>query len=471
MTQQRPPHARIDLKARLEIEQLRHIAAGGRVAVKVAPLWAIANAVSYSGLVPVLGVVPQAQAITYAVAVCVWSLAAHILIRHFEADRNIATTWKRWSHLFCVNFALGSVIWGLTYFLLWVPGNPVNNQSIHLGVIATSMTYLPLYSSHWRVLLAVQLPSLVLSAIRFGTGGGELDEYILSTLLPFSAIVLLLCRMEHNKIKDSLELSFRSERLAKELAGARDEALRQRYDAQAASQAKSSFLANMSHELRTPLNAIIGFSDMIRSEYVGPVGSRYIDYARDIHDSGQHLLALINDILDISKIEAGRLEIELTPVDPYDAITSALRLTQARAHEKGHAFDVRIEQRCPNVMADPRALKQILVNLLSNAVKFTPKGGRITLEARCLGEAIEFTVSDTGRGIPEEHLARIFEPFEQVDNRYDRSEGGTGLGLALVKGLVELHKGKFEIDSRVDQGTTVRVLLSAQRSSKSAAAA
>jgi two-component system cell cycle sensor histidine kinase PleC len=267
--------------------------------------------------------------------------------------------------------------------------------------------------------------------------------------------------MEHLKIRHSLEISFRSERLAQELVRARDEALRQRYDAQAASQAKSAFLANMSHELRTPLNAIIGFSDMIRSEYLGPVGStRYIDYARDIHDSGQHLLALINDILDISKIEAGRLEIDPTPVDPQEMIDSVTRLTRVRALEKGHSLETEVEAGCPRVFADARALKQILVNLVGNSIKFTPDRGKIVVAARRVGQDVEFCVSDTGRGIPQEHLARIFEPFEQIDNRYDRMEGGTGLGLALVKGLVELHKGHFEIESQVGVGTTVRIRLS-----------
>jgi two-component system cell cycle sensor histidine kinase PleC len=299
-----------------------------------------------------------------------------------------------------------------------------------------------------------------MSAIRFGTGGSEIDSYMMFSLVPFSALILFLCRMEHLKLRDSLEVSFRSERLAHELVRARDEALRQRYDAQAASQAKSAFLANMSHELRTPLNAVIGFSDMIRSEYLGPVGSqRYIDYARDIHDSGQHLLALINDILDISKIEAGRLEIDPALVDAQEMIDSVVRLTRVRALEKGHALETEVEAGCPKVFADARALKQILVNLIGNSIKFTPDRGKITVVARRAGSDVEFTVTDTGRGIPEEHLARIFEPFEQIDNRYDRMEGGTGLGLALVKGLVELHKGHFDIESEVGVGTTVRVRL------------
>jgi two-component system cell cycle sensor histidine kinase PleC len=442
------------------MEQLRHIARGGRIAATAAPIFALSNTISYTGAVPVLGVVPVENALAYALLVGVWALSAHLLIRRFEADGFMRRAPREWSYYFIGMFGVGSIVWSMMYFLLWVPDHTINNQSIHLGIIATAMTSLPFYSSHWRVLLAVQFPSILLSAIRFSMGGTGLDEYLLYSLVPFSALILFLCRLEHLKIRDSLEVSFRSERLAHELVRARDEALRQRYDAQAASQAKSAFLANMSHELRTPLNAIIGFSDMIRSEYLGPVGSqRYIEYSRDIHDSGQHLLALINDILDISKIEAGRLEIEPMPLDPTEMLESVMRLTRVRALEKGHTLETKVEAGCPRVFADPRALKQILVNLIGNSIKFTPERGHITVNARHDGQHVEFTVTDTGRGIPEEHIARIFEPFEQIDNRYDRMEGGTGLGLALVKGLVELHKGRFEIESQVGIGTTVRVRL------------
>ncbi|HZD26284.1 MAG TPA: histidine kinase dimerization/phospho-acceptor domain-containing protein, partial [Alphaproteobacteria bacterium] len=188
-----------------------------------------------------------------------------------------------------------------------------------------------------------------------------------------------------------------------------------------ASQSKSQFLANMSHELRTPLNAIIGFSELIYQEAFGPLGNeRYIEYSRDIHESGNHLLGIINDVLDMAKFEAGRLELKEGRLSIEDAIERCIRLTGARAERGGVTIETRIEDDLPWLHADDLKMQQVLINLLSNAIKFTPRGGKVTISAmRPERGGIEIAVSDTGVGIPEEMLAEVLKPFEQLDNSLD----------------------------------------------------
>jgi signal transduction histidine kinase len=237
------------------------------------------------------------------------------------------------------------------------------------------------------------------------------------------------------------------------------EAAKQR--AEAASLSKSQFLANMSHELRTPLNAIIGFSDMMKGQLLGPIGSmRYIEYAKDINASGTHLLSLINDVLDMSKIEAGRYTIHPEHVDGAEMLRSCARLVRVRASESGVALGIGVAPELP-LEADARALKQVLLNLLTNAIKFTPSGGSVNLSAGRERDGVMFRIADTGVGIAAEDLPRIGRRFEQVDNALTRKGEGTGLGLALSRALVELHGGSIEIESTVGEGTTVSVWLPA----------
>jgi len=229
--------------------------------------------------------------------------------------------------------------------------------------------------------------------------------------------------------------------------------------AEAANHAKSEFLANMSHELRTPLNAINGFSEIMASEMFGPLGHpRYKEYSGDILSSGQHLLSLINDILDMSKIEAGKMQMRFEPVSIDEVVDDTLRLVRQRADKAGLKMRTHLPT-LPEVEADFRALKQILLNLLTNAVKFTPQGGTVTVSAAVTDDNIHLSVTDTGIGIPEKALTRLAKPFEQVENQFSKSKEGTGLGLALTKSLIEMHNGRLEIDSEVGKGTTVHVIL------------
>ena len=229
--------------------------------------------------------------------------------------------------------------------------------------------------------------------------------------------------------------------------------------AEDANQAKSKFLANMSHELRTPLNAIIGFSEIMESGMFGPLGAeKYSEYCRDIRESGQYLLDVINDILDMSKIEAGRIRLDAEEIDLDGLLAETMRIVSQRAQDKGLTISAKI---APEVRlhADHRSMKQIMLNLLSNAVKFTPEGGRVTIRARSARDIVTIAIADTGIGIAKEALKRLGRPFEQVDGQLTRRHEGSGLGLAIAKSLVHLHGGAMRIRSTPGKGTTVLVRL------------
>jgi signal transduction histidine kinase len=235
-------------------------------------------------------------------------------------------------------------------------------------------------------------------------------------------------------------------------------------EAREASQAKSSFLANISHELRTPLNAIIGFSDFIAASSPQKIGEKkFKEYIADIHSSGLHLLALINDLLDIAKIEAGKYRIHEEQVVVAQVVDEAVRLVAATAHQSGLVIEASLDGSLPLLSADRRALKQILLNLLSNAVKFTPTGGRISLAAGIAHDGLWITIADTGVGIPAADLGRLGRPFEQVHANDGRAQRGVGLGLALCRTFMELHGGVLEIVSIEGGGTTVRARFPANR--------
>ncbi|MCW0233438.1 MAG: ATP-binding protein [Ferrovibrio sp.] len=232
---------------------------------------------------------------------------------------------------------------------------------------------------------------------------------------------------------------------------------RARQQAEEASLSKTRFLANMSHELRTPLNAIIGFAEVIQKEMLGPMGNaRYAEYVSDIHSSGQHLLSLINNILDMSKIESGSWRIQPEMTDPVEIMDASIRTFRERAEGRGVFMSMAVDARLFEGFVDRQALRQILLNLISNAVKFTPPGGRIEVGAQPLENgAFRIWVRDTGIGIAPEHIPVVLAPFGQVENDLTRQYEGTGLGLPLVKSLIEMHAGRFEIISVPGEGTTI----------------
>lgn len=229
--------------------------------------------------------------------------------------------------------------------------------------------------------------------------------------------------------------------------------------AEVASRSKSEFLANMSHELRTPLNAIIGFAEILERGEATISDPRHKAYAKDIRESGEHLLAVINDILDVSRIEAGKLEVQVEPVDLREIAESAFRLVAQRAKAEGITLVDAIPEDLPPVPADARRLRQVLLNLLSNAVKFAPAGSKVTLRAEASPEFAWLELQDEGIGMAKDQLERAFEPFVQLDSGLNRKHEGSGLGLALCKRYVELHGGRITLESAPGRGTTARVEL------------
>jgi signal transduction histidine kinase len=296
-------------------------------------------------------------------------------------------------------------------------------------------------------------------------GAMTLEQFLEPTLLIGGVLGLgtLLVMLLVSRLRRSAE---ESRRLAALTEKRNLELIEATTAAEQASRSKSEFLANMSHELRTPLNAIIGFSDIMHREQIGPIGQpRYREYAEDINNCGQHLLEIINDILDMAKIEAGRFEMHDERIALPVLLESCLRLMRDRAEAGGVALESRLAPDLPLLRADTRALKQILINLLSNAVKFTGQGGRITLAARFEHSAGELvlTVADTGCGISASDLERIFQPFIQADGSISRRHEGTGLGLAIVKALSDRQGITIAIASEVGKGTQVELRFARER--------
>jgi signal transduction histidine kinase len=275
-----------------------------------------------------------------------------------------------------------------------------------------------------------------------------LGGIVISSLIVFSLAMMANLRLQIDLTEHADELE--------RIAGDRDRA---RLKAEQANRAKSVFLTTMSHELRTPLIVILGFAELgpaMSSDT--PLPARTKEYFALIKESGAHLLRMINDILDLSKVEAGKMEIDCTDLVIGDEISSTVRLVAPQANAKAQTLTVTIETPPPHLFADERAVRQILFNLLSNAVRFTPEGGVVQVEAMATENGgIDIVVSDNGIGIPRDQIPRLTLPFERIDNSYARAQGGTGLGLPLVDGLVRLHGGTLTIDSDIGAGTRVTV--------------
>ena len=297
--------------------------------------------------------------------------------------------------------------------------------------------------------------------------GEDFPVEVLLTAVPFEGrtLVHVVWRDITSRMEIEEELTGHRDHLQKlvdertqELEAARDKA-------EALSQTKTQFFRNMSHELRTPLNAIIGFSNSIREEIFGPIGhEKYGEYVGDIYASGEHLLALINDILDVSAIEAEKLELFFEPLDVVSLVEASMRIAKPLASKRKVLLNSIVSSDVPVLLADERRMKQVLLNLLSNAIKFTPSDGKVDLMVMCPTDSGHaFTVRDTGVGMNEAEIAKALEQFGQVDHEINGKTQGTGLGLPLTQGLVQLHGGSLIVESEKGVGTTVTVIIPKDR--------
>jgi two-component system cell cycle sensor histidine kinase PleC len=371
---------------------------------------------------------------------------------------------RRWSIRATVAYALFTVVWSAQGFLLWAPGNDLNHMILMLLLCCTLAGNGALVGASKPIsITAYTVYGSAIVLIPLQAGG--LLYYGLSGLAFFYAVYLgWMSKRYFDTTRSMLLLRNDKNDLIAALGKAKEQSDLARFRAEHASLAKSQFLANMSHELRTPLNAILGFSDLIQSRTFHNDVERHVEYAGMIHSSGAHLLTLINDILDLAKIEAGGLELQDRELDLSAMMSDCVRLISARANEHGVTLATTIASGLPVVVGDERALKQVLLNLLSNAVKFTPSGGCVTAFAWPEENGtLTFGIADTGAGIGIEDQARVFENFGQGRHDVVIPDKGTGLGLPIVKGLVEAHGGSVSLKSAPDAGTTVTVSLPAHR--------
>lgn len=399
-----------------------------------------------------------------------FSLIAHVLLmmacRRFEREAAAQMGLAAWRR----QMIAGDLLYGLTwagFFLLQATAPSHDGAEIFqfatMLIVIAMLTMLS--SSLPRALLAGTLPITLAIVVSFLNQQTAIHYAMMAMAIGAQGFFVMLGNQLH--VSTLTMLAFRAEKdhLISELEQAKaisDEARRR---AEEANLAKSRFLATMSHELRTPLNAILGFSEVMKSELLGPLENKtYRDYAGDIHSSGEHLLHLINEILDLSRIEAGRYELCEEAVDLAGVLEDCRNMMTIRANKKNIALTEAIEPNLPRLWADERAVRQVLLNLLSNAVKFTPSGGEVHIKAGWTAGGGQYvSIRDTGPGIPEDEIPIVMQAFGQGSIAIKSAEAGTGLGLPIVKALVQMHGGTFELRSRLREGTEVLVTFPASR--------
>ncbi|MBI1210155.1 MAG: hypothetical protein GC190_01725 [Alphaproteobacteria bacterium] len=387
---------------------------------------------------------------------------------------------KRWASFLSALTTIGNLIWIWPCIALYADA-PLSGQMLFTLVAACSLAAgaamcAPSYP-HVIAPFATFAPAMVLPPL---FGGDGYHEGIGILALGYCAFMAAMARVIYASARDVLSLRDdndelitglkiareESEAARRRAEQAREESDSARHRADHANQAKSEFLANMSHELRTPLNAVIGFAEIMRANIYGPLGDqRYDDYVGHIHASGHHLLCLINDVLDLSRIEAGRFVLSPIDIGVADLMKSVRKYVEYSASQRGVEVVTKIAPAMPLLVADDRAVKQVVLNLLANAVKFTPEGGRVTAEARMNSAGgIDFVISDTGVGIHPDDLGKVFETFGQGEHQLARKEKGSGLGLPIARGLMEAHGGTLTLTSELGRGTTVTASFPPERS-------
>jgi two-component system, cell cycle sensor histidine kinase PleC len=387
-----------------------------------------------------------------------------IVSHRFRRAHHTTQDAKTWVTCATLAYLLFASAWASMVIFLWVPGSEIAQMIIVMLLACTVAGNGALVGASRPlavVVFAIYGTACVIAPLR---SGGLIFNSIAALAFFFDLYLAYMSSQIYATARDMLLLRDEKSELIVELAKAKMDSDIARERAEAASRAKSEFLANMSHELRTPLNAILGFSELISSPAFETSKEKHHEYAALIHDSGHHLLTLINDVLDLAKIEAGGVVLRDSEIDLGRLIDDAMSMVAPRAMANGCTVRGEFSNDLPLLIADERAVKQILLNLMSNAVKFTPAGGDVIGFARLESDgSLTLGVADTGVGIAEEDQPRVFQKFGQGRHDVAIADKGTGLGLPIAKGLVEMHGGHMTLESRSGEGTTVTVYFPASR--------
>jgi two-component system cell cycle sensor histidine kinase PleC len=387
------------------------------------------------------------------------------LCRRFRSQPRETVDLYQWQRNLAAAEFLYGVCWAAVAFTEFHHNNEAAYFFLFAALTVVTAIRMLFAASVMPILHAGTIPVTGALVLRFLMTGDVFYWLIAVVAIGIHFYFIFLVKNLQRTALSMLDYRAEKDRLIEELEQAKTASDEARLRAEAANLAKSKFLANMSHELRTPLNAIMGFSEMIKDEVLGPMGNAtYKSYAGDIHESGTHLLKLINEILDLSRIEAGRYELSEKALDFGDIAQESIRFLRLDAQTKKLRLVTDFKPEMPRVFADERALRQICLNLISNAIKFTPENGVVAIRTGILpgGEAI-LTVRDNGPGIPEEEISRVLSAFGQGSLALKMRDCGTGLGLPIVTGLAELHGGRFELRSKVGAGTEASVILPKSR--------
>ena len=450
------------VNSRIERELVR-IVFGGWTQYVDGTVFAVALSLAMSGLVPTLGrASPRAIAPWLVLQILCSGGALLIWWNHQQHERR--ATNAAWRLRLCFIWGVRGAVWGSVIASFWTTATPAGQLlicTVLLGVMVSSFYTL----APCRIVFATNLSAIVLSIIvSFVAVGAGVFATTIGLVLPAFALLILSYGLQQSaKYRHAVTLRFENEHMTRVLA-------RAKRSAEDANVAKSRFLANMSHELRTPLNAIIGFSEIIRDRMLGESSEKYPEYAGDVVSSARHLLNLINGVLDLAKIEAGKMAFERTQFPVGQVLADCAHAMSAKASDKGLSLVLDDDTDGCTVHADETAIRQIVLNLLSNAIKFTAKG-QVRLAAHALDSELTIEVADTGCGIPESMLPRMFLPFERADNTFSAAQGGTGLGLALIHNLAEAHGGICDVESAPGLGTTFRIVMPIVSNGRTRAAA
>jgi two-component system cell cycle sensor histidine kinase PleC len=424
------------------------------------------NQIHVAPTMPILAVLMGVTAMlwTPVLVVLAWMVGAIgcnamqiFMCRHYFKQERSTDEQRDWIGMMSASELMLGTFWVVPLFLFWPNSDGTEGAFLLAAIMAVSAVRFLIVSNFMPVLIAGTGVITIGVALRCVSQGEPIYFALAGVIITLEVFFLFIARQLQETARDMIIFRGQKDVLIAELKLARDHAESEKHKADTANRAKSTFLANMSHELRTPLNAILGFSEVLEREMFGPLSNNtYKDYAGDIHNSGRYLLTLINDILDLSRIEAGRRDFRDEPITLREAFDNAIRLLEKSAAAKAIAIEFDVPDSVPRLLGDSRAIGQIIINLVSNAIKFTPNHGHVLVTARRANNgAIELSVKDNGPGIPAEEIEQAMSAFTRGSLATKKAVDGAGLGLSIVKGIMELHDGRVSIKSVVGEGTEV----------------